>query len=145
MSVAVQRWVKTDLAQIAEIERACFSDCWSEKMLQEEYARTGVVGLVVKDGDETLGYACAASLFEDADLYRIAIRPAFRRTGLGSLLMNALFEELKAQGAERIFLEVRASNTPAVTMYEKYGFQTVRIRENYYAGKETAIEMQRDL
>ena len=69
----------------------------------------------------------------------------YRGQGIGRELFAFVQNICEEQDYDGLELQVNAKNIAAKKMYEKYGFQTVRIRENYYAGKEKAIEMQRDL
>ena len=93
---------------------------------------------------EIVGYACGTSLFEDSELLRIAVLPEKRKGGLGTELLLALIAEAKEKGAEKMFLEVREGNTPALKLYEKHGFTPIRVRKNYYADGENGVEMVKE-
>ena len=134
-----------DISAIAEIERECFEDNWTETMLLSEFSRSGFYGLVLEIQNEIVGYAFATALFENADLERIAVKSARRGLGLGGMLLDGLQQGVKALGAEQLFLEVRPSNTPAVQLYESRGFFVLRTRPRYYADGEDAVEMKKTL
>ncbi len=127
------------------IDKACFPDPWTQEMWQGELARTDLCALALETEQGIVGFALASVLFEDAELPKIAVLPAYRGQGLGRALLSALIEVAKARGAEKMFLEVRASNLPARKLYERHGFTTLRIRERYYPDGEDGIEMKKAL
>lgn len=90
----------------------------------------------------TAGFALLRC-FDDAELVRIAVDKKYRRQGIGEGLLTALTEEAKGRGIHDIILEVRASNEPALRLYEKAGFTTEGIRRRYYsAPTEDAVIMR---
>ena len=123
---------KEDLCAIAALETTCFSDAWSEASLKDTlnapYARL----ICVDVGHDIAAYACLYLLGDGAELLRIATHPAHRRCGLAHMLMQACIKEAKAAGAQSIYLEVRASNGPAIALYDSYGFVTDLVRKDYY-------------
>ena len=127
------------ISAVAEIERACFPDCWGEQTWRSFFSRSDFFGFVAEEGDKVLGYVCGTSLFEDSELLRIAVRIEERKNGLGEKLLCSLIEEAKNKGAEKMFLEVRESNVSAIKLYEKLGFIKLSVRKNYYEGVENAI------
>lgn len=90
------------------------------------------------------GFAITQTVLDEATLLNVAIDPNFQRRGLGSSLISYLIEELKKQGTVVIWLEVRVSNLPAITLYENLGFNTFSVRHDYYPspnGREDAFLM----
>ena len=94
---------------------------------------------------EIVGYICGSVLFEDAEILRVAVVDTQRRKGIGAWLLDVFLSSVKEQGAERVFLEVRAQNTAALGLYASRGFESVRVREHYYADGENAVEMRKTL
>ena len=134
-----------DLQAIANLERACFVEPWSTGQLAGSFARTDFCALVVEIDGEIAGYICGTTLFETAEIARVAVDKNRRRTGLGGKLLDGFLAFVKSKGAERVFLEVRESNQAAIGLYLSRGFEKTRIRENYYDGKENAVEMLKTL
>ena len=129
------------LQGLTALEKDCFSLPWNEGMLAGTLARVDFVGYVIEEQNELLGYICGTSLFETAEVARVAVRSAHRRKGIGEKLLTAFLEKAKEKGAEQVFLEVRASNVPAMRLYEKLGFVKWRLRPKYYADGEDGQEM----
>ena len=130
--VSVRVAEKKDAAVLAALESACFSDGWSCESLASHRAGAGGFALLAERDGEALGYLTARLLAPECELYRIAVLPISRHTGVASALMDAFFAILKAEDCPALFLEVRESNTPAIALYKKYGMTQVGMRKNYY-------------
>lgn len=130
------------IPQIAALEKACFSHPWSEAMLQNELWNDSAVILAAVGEDGTvLGYAGLQTVLDEGYINNVAVSPAFRRQGVAGELLAA-FIRFGAAKLAFLTLEVRASNVPAIALYEKYGFQEAGRRKNYYDDpKEDAILM----
>ena len=134
------------VGQIAELEKRCFSDPWSEKSIAYELTLRLSHWLVALDGETVAGYIGSQSVLGESDMMNVAVSPDYRRQGIGEKLVNALCADLKAQGNTCLTLEVRVSNLPAIALYEKLGFHEVGRRPNYYHNpKEDALIMRKEL
>lgn len=131
------------LPTVAALERICFpADPWSEDLYRAALNNPAVAVLLARGEDGALlGYAVLSTVLDEGNLDNIAVAPEHRRRGVADALLSAL----TAFGREHLaclMLEVRASNTPAIALYEKHGFTAVGRRKNYYdAPKEDAILM----
>lgn len=143
--MTVRFCTKQDISLIATVEKTCFADFWTENTLEEEFAETRFFAFLAEEEGELLGYVCGSSLYEDSELLRIAVLPQHRGKGIGKRLAQAMCDEAKTRGAERVFLEVRFGNLSAVKLYEGCGFAKTRLRKKYYADGEDALEMKKDL
>lgn len=128
-----------DVSSIFQLENSCFIDFWSEKTIKESMENTNYHYFVLEENDEVLGYFSVLCIEQEVELLRIAVSKTHRNKGYGQLLMNKLLEFSKEKGADKIFLEVRASNTPAKKLYSKSGFIEYMRRKNYYQGVEDAV------
>ena len=133
------------IPQIAALERACFSRPWSEDMLREELWNDAAVILVAEGEDGTvLGYAGLQTVMDEGYINNVAVDSRFRRQGVADELVAALVRFGRAKLAF-LTLEVRASNAPAIALYEKYGFQRAGLRPKYYdKPREDAVIMTRE-
>ena len=126
-----------DAAEIAEIEKECFSDNWSEKAILMQIDRQQII--VYKDGSKIIGYCIFMTAADEGEILRIAVKNNMRRSGIGQKILNCAISIMAQRGAEELFLEVRASNDAAISLYEKAGFIKTGIRKNYYENKEDAV------
>lgn len=134
-----------DTAQIAELERLCFSSPWSQNSVASELSNPLSLWLVAANGDEIAGYVGSQSVMGEADMMNIAVKPSFRRTGLAERLVMELIDRLKSNGVHSLTLEVRASNMPAIGLYEKLGFVLVGRRPGYYRNpREDALILRKE-
>ena len=129
--------------QVAELEKLCFSDPWSERSVASELTNPLSLWLVALDGDLVAGYVGSQTVLDETDMMNIAVHPDFRRRGVAGSLVRSLVEALKDRGSHQLTLEVRASNGPARRLYETLGFSQVGLRKAYYrAPREDALILQ---
>ena len=138
-------WTAQDVEQLAATERVCFSDPWSQEMLQTEISYTAACGVIAEENGRMIGFAYGKVYFDEGELYKIGILPAFRGKGAGKALYKAWEDTIKSRGARKVFLEVRVSNQSALGLYNSRGFEKTRIRKRYYPDGEDALEMKLDL
>lgn len=145
MEIRFLPWKKEDIPFVADMEKEVFSDAWKEEMLFGSFSRKDFCGLILKCDEKKVGYVLGATLFEEAELFRIAVQPTLRGNGLGGKLLDEWLAQVQARGAERVFLEVRKSNQTAIGLYTSRGFAQTRVRENYYADGEDGVEMKKEI
>ena len=133
------------LAQVAELERRCFSDPWSEKMLAEHMENPCAATVVAADEDGTvLGYGGVLVILDEGYITNVAVRPECRRRGVASRILQAFDRYAQEKELAFLTLEVRRGNDPARALYAGHGFEEVGVRKNYYDHpKEDAILMTR--
>ena len=133
------------VAQIAQIEKVCFSAPWSEKSIASELENELALWLVAEEDGQVCGYVGSQTVLGETDMMNVAVHPDFRRRGIAEALVNALVEALKAKGSHCLTLEVRASNSPARALYEKLGFSRIGTRKNYYRNpKEDGLILRKE-
>ncbi len=131
------------LPEIAALEKICFpADPWSEELFQAALDNPNTSILLAEgEGGTILGYAVVSVVLDEGNLDNIAVAPEARRWGVADALMDVL-TNFGRDNLSVLMLEVRASNAPAIALYEKHGFAAVGRRKNYYdAPKEDAILM----
>ena len=133
--------------QIAALEAASFSAPWDEASIHAELDNPLALWLAAEDAEQNvLGYVGSQSCFEDADILNVCVAPEARRRGIAEALMLELERRLRPKGVEKITLEVRASNVPALRLYEKLGYTQVGLRNGYYEKpREDALILQKSL
>ncbi|GGY68022.1 ribosomal-protein-alanine acetyltransferase [Marinobacter zhanjiangensis] len=122
---------ESDLPDILEIERLSYSYPWSEGVFRDTF-RSGYAVLGLVQGSRLEGYGVLATLYDEAHLLNLCMRPASRGRGLARQLLRALLRGAVLQGMQRVVLEVRVSNRAARRLYESEGFELVGERPGYY-------------
>ena len=143
MKVRIVPMTAAHLPQVAALENICFpADPWSEALFREALDNPSAAILLAQgEGGALLGYAVLSTVLDEGNLDNIAVAPDCRRRGVADALLSALTAFGRARLA-CLMLEVRASNGPAIALYEKHGFQAVGRRKNYYtAPREDAVLM----
>ena len=133
---------KSDAKELAVLDKECFSVPWSEKSFMEEAENNLATYYVFKEDDKILGYGGVWKVSDEGQITNIAVLPEYRKRGIASQLLEKIIEV--CCDVDRIILEVRESNIPAICLYEKYGFIKVGIRKNFYhSPTENGITMIR--
>lgn len=141
----IRNMKKEDILQLAELEKLCFSDPWSVSAFEYELKNPLSVWLVAVEDRLVAGYVGSQTVMDASDMMNIAVAPAFRRQGIAEKLIDMLILQLMERGSNSLTLEVRASNMPAIALYEKLGFTQVGRRPNYYRNpKEDALILRKE-
>ena len=139
------KMTQAHVAQVARLEKLCFSLPWSERSIAAELENPLSLWLVAMDAECLAGYVGSQSVMGEADMMNLAVQPEFRRQGVGETLVSALVAALAEQKVSSLTLEVRASNAAAISLYEKLGFIQVGRRPNYYKNpKEDALILRKE-
>lgn len=133
---------ENEAARVAEIEKICFAEPWSAASVTAQLESGNTVFARAYDGEKLIGYALGTVSFDEAELYRLAVLPEKRRLGFGEGLLKDFLWDCRRRGAARVFLEVRAKNTPALSLYRKAGFARIALRKGYY-GDDDAVIMEK--
>jgi len=130
-----------DLPAVSCIEASAYHFPWSEQVFRS-CLRAGYACRVAAEGERVRGYGIVSLAAGEAHLLNLCIDPAEQGRGWGGWLLRHLFGIARVRRAERMFLEVRPSNRPAVRLYEGHGFVRVGTRRGYYpapaGGREDA-------
>lgn len=140
---AISLLTPDDLAQAFAIERRSHAFPWSEKTFASNQGERFINLRLDADG-KMVAFAITQVVLDEASLFNIAVDPDFQRRGYGCQLLQHLIDELIKRNVLTLWLEVRASNLPAIALYEQLGFNQVSRRPNYYptaSGREDAILM----
>jgi ribosomal-protein-alanine N-acetyltransferase len=132
---------QSDLPAVAEIERNTYEYPWSSGIFRD-CLLAGYTSVVLERDGDVVGYGIMSVAAGEAHLLNICVAKALRREGIGQYLLQNLMERAQSFAANRIFLEVRPSNKPALGLYDKFGFQILGVRERYYKarrGNEDAV------
>lgn len=135
------RW--PDIGAVHGIETSVFEvDPWTEEQFWGELAQSTREYVVAEDDGAVIGYAGAYLLAPDADVQTIAVSPAAQGRGVGRLLLERLIAIAVDAGCSQLLLEVRSDNASAISMYERFGFEAISKRRDYYATGVDALIMR---
>ncbi|MGN0537524.1 MAG: ribosomal protein S18-alanine N-acetyltransferase [Acutalibacteraceae bacterium] len=132
MKIRITALSEDHIGILAELERLCFSDPWSENSLREMLTSETARFFVALADEQVAGYMGTHIVCDSAYVDNIAVFPQYRRHGIAKALFDHVFTMIQANGVEFISLEVRPSNTPALKLYQSLGFENMGIRPNYY-------------
>lgn len=136
---------ESHVEQIADLEKQCFAEPWSVNSIKSELKNDLSLWIVALDGEKVVGYVGSQSVMGWSDMMNLAINPEYRRQGIAENLVTELICGLRERKNNCLTLEVRVSNLPAISLYEKMGFACVGKRPNYYRNpKEDALILRKE-
>lgn len=135
----------SNISDIEKIEAELIHRNLSYTSLESDLANPNCYYIVATNNNVIVGYAGVELLVDHADITAIAVANSFKRKGIATLILNSIFLKCKELEMDKIFLEVRSSNTPAKNLYKKLGFNKISTRKNYYENSEDADIYVKDL
>jgi len=134
------RRMKTeDIPSVLEIERLSFTNPWSRETFVGEIQNDIIsfpLVLIEKPESRLVGYLVYWRIHDDVQINNIAVHPDYRGRGFGEAMLRSLIKNLKKEEVTFISLEVRCSNTPAISLYRKFGFEVIGKRTGYYTNPD---------
>src|SRR5262245_60146500 len=126
---------EADIDAVVALEAESFSNPWPRDTLVWELTNSDVTRVYLLRDEEhrAIAFCMAWIIFDELHLNTLAVSPHHRRQGLATILLNEVMAEAAREGARRATLEVRASNTAALTLYARLGFQVTGRRRDYYS------------
>jgi ribosomal-protein-alanine N-acetyltransferase len=134
----------SDVDAVTAIEQCAHPFPWTRGNFADSL-KAGHSAWVFREGGAMVGYGVLMMTVDEAELLNITIVPEYQRRGLGSVLLDQLFDVARSHDAVRMLLEVRPSNESGLALYRRFDFTEIGRRRAYYHGKEDAIVMARDL
>lgn len=128
----IRQMTEKDVPTVALIERDCFSEPWSEQGFLDGMANSTVFLAAEDDRGNVVGYIGMYLMKPEGEITNVAVAKEVRGRGIGAALVAVMQQWAEEHGIERIVLEVRVSNAPAIHVYEKKGFITIGVRKNFY-------------
>lgn len=131
-----------DLPQVLTIERQCHAYPWSEEIFRDEMATAHSRIWVCEKDAEIAGFLCWWTISGEMEIQNVATALRHRRKGVGRCLLAAVLAAARAEGINRVILEVRVGNLGAIHLYREFGFTDCCIRRCYYPDGEDALLME---
>ncbi|MCP8685977.1 ribosomal protein S18-alanine N-acetyltransferase [Marinobacterium sedimentorum] len=133
-----------DLASLNRLQPQCFDPPWSQDMLRARLVHSRGLNLGIFCDGDLQGFVLLSHVLDEAEVLQIGVAPQYQRAGLARQLLTQAQAQLAGLGIERLMLEVRASNRPALGLYRALGFIEDGRRRGYYptsTGHEDAVLM----
>lgn len=142
--MTVREMTLDDLDQVMVIEKENFSVPWTEEGFFTYLLRMDALFLAAEENGEILGYCGVIMAADEGDITNVSVRKNRQGQGIGKALVEELIRRTQEIGICALFLEVRAGNRPAISLYQKMGFESMGVRKGYYTNPtEDAITMSR--
>ena len=145
----IREAIKSDFEQVLNIENSCFVDPYPADHMKYEFEENPLNKILVAvEDDKVIAFIDYMITFNSATITQIAVLPKYRKTGIGSKLLNEMektFPKDLEDVVENVTLEVRKSNEAAINLYKKDGYEEIVIKKNYYKDGEDAIYMVKRL
>jgi ribosomal-protein-alanine N-acetyltransferase len=146
LSPQIREMTLEDLPEILRMERELFSDPWPELAFMDDIEAKFSYPLVAQIDNEIAGYAILWIGAKEGHLTNIAVDKKYQRKSVAKKLLSYILRFAQENNLRKILLEVRPSNTAAVTLYESYGFENLAIQRSYYKNpSEDCLMMKKDL
>jgi ribosomal-protein-alanine N-acetyltransferase len=152
----LRKFTQNDLRSVVHINSVCLPENYTDYFFIDLYQRFPETFIVAEENGEVAGYImCRVELglsnfgfsgvIKKGHIVSVAVLPQYRRKGIGEALITEAMEGMRLYNAKQCFLEVRTTNTPAIDLYKKLGFQITRTIHGYYADGEDAYMMSKKL
>lgn len=152
----IRRFAMSDLKSVMNINRVCLPENYTDYFFVDLYQRHPETFVVAELDGEVVGYIMCriemglsnfgfGGLAKKGHVVSVAVLPQYRRKGVGEALVKEAINGMLKYNAKQCFLEVRVTNTDAVSLYKKLGFEITRTIRGYYADGEDAYVMTKKL
>lgn len=138
----IRKMTAEDVPVVAEIEKECFSSPWTQNSLLNETLNPSAEFFVLERDKTVAAYMGMHIVLDECYIANVAVKSEYRKQGFGKSLVENALSVAKKKGCSFITLEVRVSNRPAISLYEKCGFEGIGERKDFYsAPTENALIM----
>lgn len=154
-SYTIREATRDDIPEVVHINRVCLPENYPAYFFLQLHSNYSKAFLVAEKDGKVVGYIMCRlehgkshfgfRIIKRGHVVSIAVLPEYRKQGIGKNLMLNAEKALKDYGAKEIILEVRVSNTPAINLYEKLGYEKVKVLKRYYSDGEDAYLMAKKL
>lgn len=152
----LRKFAPKDLERVTYINRVCLPENYGDYFFIDLYNRFPETFIVAEGDGEVVGYIMCriesglssfslGGFIKKGHVVSIAVMPEHRRKGIGQALVTRAMEGMRLYNAKQCFLEVRITNTPAISLYKKLGFKVSRTIHGYYSDGEDAYVMTKEL
>ena len=154
-TIAIASITSEQISEIVTLDQLCFGGLWAEDgyLREIESCQSSLLALAISEsntvncGSKIIGIGCLWSIVEEAHITLLGIHPDYRWQGLGQLLLYVLLKDACQRKLKWATLEVKVNNSPAISLYKKFGFKIVGKRKGYYqqTGEDALVLWNKDL
>jgi len=155
-SFKLRKFAMNDLRRVTNINNTCLPENYTDYFFIDLYQRFPETFIVAEENGEIVGYIMCrvevgfsnfglSGLIKKGHIVSVAVLPQYRRKGIGESLVNKAMDGIRLYNSKQCFLEVRITNTEAINLYNKLGFEVTRTVHKYYADGEDAYVMSKKL
>lgn len=152
----LRKFTPKDLERVTYINRACLPENYVDYFFMDLHERFPETFIVAEENGEIVGYIMCrieiglsnfgfGGFIKKGHIVSIAVMPQHRGKGIGQALVTKAMDGMRLYNAKQCFLEVRVTNTTAISLYKKLGFKITRTIHGYYSDGEDAYVMSREL
>ena len=138
--ITIEKMKKEYIDEVFEIDKASVPIPWSKNSIEEEMNNILAKFIVAKDNEKVIGFAMCWFIMDECHIGNIAVLSDYRNQGIATMLLDNLLEDCKEHCTNYLMLEVRISNTPAINLYKKLGFEESVVRKKYYKNPDGTYE-----
>ena len=135
MEFIIKPFKSEDVEKVAELKEF-FEEMWDEPALLSELSNAASIAVLAKNGQQVIGFCAFSAVKEEANLNMILVHPKYRKNGVGEIMLKEAVKKIKEKGATEAYLEGRVSNEAAINLYQKFRFEQVGLRKNFYKNPE---------
>ncbi len=142
-----RRMTQADVSRVMRVEQEVYQFPWTERIFSD-CIRVGYHCWLALQGSEIVGHAVISVTAGESHMLNLSIARRHQRKGYGSQFIEFLLRDAAAHRAETMLLEVRPSNTAAISCYNSAGFNEIGSRKDYYPaadGREDALLFARQI
>jgi ribosomal-protein-alanine N-acetyltransferase len=147
MATTLRAFKKSDLPAVMPIEQAAHISPWARETFETCF-RSGCKGWLIENDGEVVAFVVVSLHADECHVLNLCVRLQHQRQGLGKELLAHALQYAKSIGIAIAYLEVRRSNTRAISLYRQYDFQLIGERKDYYStvnGNEDALIFAKNL
>jgi ribosomal-protein-alanine N-acetyltransferase len=131
----------TDVVSVHELEVKTFKSPAALNSFKILLENPSTINLVAKMDQRLIGYLTAQRVLNEVHIFNMTVILEYRRLGIAEKLLDILFRTAQEQGGTEVYLEVRVSNSPAISLYQKTGFNRLGIRKSYHEDAMVMVKL----
>lgn len=139
--INVRRAIDDECDMVIALDQQSNPSCWTSRAMKEAFGNTTNIIFVSELEATVTGFLICNKSCDEAEILSVCVGEQWRQCGIGNALLIAMKCYLETHKVQRIFLEVRTNNAPAIHLYLRHGFKAIATRRRYYRDGEDARVM----